>query len=161
MDQRTFRDISGTFATGVTIITSIDKDSNPIGMTANSFTSLSLSPSLVLFNIDKNASLYNDFMETDCFAVNILAADQAYLSKQFSKKGIDRFAGVDYEGITTGAPVLKDVIGYFDCHVKDRLDGGDHVIMIGEVKGGQARAGNPLVFYRGKYIPYESALIEQ
>lgn len=161
MEQRTFRDISGTFATGVTVMTSKDKYSNPIGMTANSFTSLSLSPTLVIFNIDKKASLYNHFMETGCFAVNILAADQEYLSRQFSQRDIDRFEGVDYKEDITGAPVLKDVIGYFDCTVKDRLDGGDHIIIIGEVKGGRASAGSPLVFYRGKYIQYEADLIEQ
>ena len=100
MDSRKFRNIAGRFATGVTVVTSVDKQGRPVGMTANSFTSLSLDPPLVLFCIDKKASLYPVFMGASAFAVNILSAEQEHLSRQFATKDIDRFAGVAYrEGL--------------------------------------------------------------
>lgn len=151
MNQRKFRDICGSFATGVTVVTTKGKNDKPIGMTANSFTSLSLEPPLVLFNIDKKASLYNDFMTNNCFAVNILSSDQQELSRKFSKRGVDRFQGVSYTEDITGAPILIDTLGYFDCLIKERVDSGDHIIVIGEVQNGELGDGKPLVFYQGKY----------
>lgn len=151
MDQRKFRDICGVFATGVTVVTTNSENDIPVGMTANSFTSLSLEPPLVLFNIDKKASLYDDFMKSNCLAINILSADQQELSRIFSRKGVDRFSGLNYTIDTTGAPILLDTLGYFDCFIKNRLDGGDHVIIIGEVQNGELSDGTPLLFYRGKY----------
>ncbi|MFC7394133.1 flavin reductase family protein [Scopulibacillus cellulosilyticus] len=157
MDQRQFRDISGSFATGVTVITTKSECGHPIGMTANSFTSLSLNPPLILFNIAKSSSLYDAFMKSNIFAVNILSAEQENLSRQFSKKNIDRFEGIGYEEDVTGSPILKDVLGYFDCVVKSRYDGGDHTIIIGETKNGAVKDGDPLIFYRGKYARLESS----
>lgn len=151
MDGRTFRNIAGRFATGVTVVTTINKQGRPVGMTANSFTSLSLDPPLVLFCIGKSASLFSDFMEASAFAVNILAEEQEELSRRFAAKEIDRFAGVSYLTAKTGAPILKDVLGYFDCQVEARYEGGDHIIMIGRVVDGLERDGAPLVFYGGKY----------
>lgn len=161
MDQRELRDITGTFATGVTVITTKNEENYPVGMTANSFSALSLSPSLVLINLDKKVSLYKHFMEAENFAVNILNADQEYLSRQFSRKNIDRFEGIDYEDDITGAPILKYVLGYLDCTVVNRYDGGDHTIIIGETKGGKAKEGSPLLFFKGKYANLNSDLIKQ
>ncbi|MDA3129975.1 flavin reductase family protein [Aliibacillus thermotolerans] len=132
MDSREFRNIVGNFATGITVITTKSKET-PMGFTANSFTSLSLEPKLVLFHIDKGSSNYNVFMETDHFAVNILANDQMDVSKQFAQKDVDRFAGIDYEEKVTGSPVLTGTLAYLDCKVVNRYDGGDHTIVIGEV----------------------------
>lgn len=155
MDQRQVRTIAGTFATGVTVVTTIGTNGKPVGMTANSFSSLSLNPPLVLVSINKGASLYKDFMETDCFGINILSEHQENISRQFSKKNIDRFTGVAYEKVVTGAPILPDTIGYFDCTVNQLYDGGDHTIIIGEIKHGEVREGEPLLFYRGKYRKIE------
>lgn len=156
LDQRKLRDIAGTFATGVTVLTTRDADGKPVGMTANSFTSLSLDPALVLITINKDASLYNTFMEADFFGINILSEHQEYLSRQFSRKNIDRFEGVSFETGVTGAPLLPETIGFFDCAVSNIYDGGDHTIIIGEVKDGDARDKNPLVFYKGRYTNIES-----
>src|SRR5690625_4767871 len=110
MDQKRFREICGSFTTGVTVVTTKVEKGRPVGMTANSFTSLSLAPPLILFNIDKGASLYNTFMETDYLAINILSKEQQDLSKQFSSRGIDRFEGVEYWEDETGSPILSDVL---------------------------------------------------
>ncbi|WP_158555817.1 flavin reductase family protein [Peribacillus glennii] len=151
MDQRKFRDISGSFATGVTVVTTKNEKGHPVGMTANSFTSLSLDPPLVIINVDKKSSLYTEFLNAESFAVNILSSEQEDISRRFSTKNIDRFEGISYEEDVTGSPILKDVIGYFDCDIVKHYDGGDHTILIGETKGGNIGSGEPLIFYRGKY----------
>jgi 3-hydroxy-9,10-secoandrosta-1,3,5(10)-triene-9,17-dione monooxygenase reductase component len=152
MDDRAFRDIVGNFCTGVTIITTMNEDLQPIGFTANSFSSLSLNPKLVLFCIDKNASTYKDFMNTPHFAVNILSTNQIDLSKQFSKRGIDRFEGVNFSKDVTGSPILNDSLAYLDCKITNYYEGGDHTIVIGEVLSAKATEGKPLAFFQGKYI---------
>ena len=151
MDQRRLRDIAGSFATGVTVVTSRANDGTPIGMTVNSFTSLSLDPPMVLVTIAKRASLYADFMRAESFAVNVLCAEQEGLSRTFAAKGIDRFAHLDYRQQATGAPVLDGVLGYFDCKVTERYEGGDHIILVGEVVDGDVNEGQPLLFFKGQY----------
>lgn len=151
MDARKFRDIAGSFVTGVTIITAFDDQQNPVGMTVNSFTSLSLEPSLVQFNIDKKSSLFEAFTQAKSFAVNILAEDRESLSRQFSAKEVERFEGISFQTDTTGAPILEGVLGYFDCVVYKQYEAGDHITVIGEVVGGECYEGEPLCFYRGKY----------
>lgn len=152
LDDRTFRNIVGNFTTGVTVITT--KDGNkPVGFTANSFTSLSLNPKLVLFCLDKKASSYQTFMEAEHFAINILASDQIDISKQFATSGIDRFQGIVYKEAVTGSPILKGVLAYIDCKLDKRVDGGDHTIFIGEVLAGdEDLSKQPLIFYQGKYL---------
>lgn len=152
LDARAFRDVVGNFSTGVTVITTKNVENHPIGFTANSFTSLSLSPKLVLFSIDKNSSTYNQFLKTSGFAINILANDQLNISKQFSKSGIDRFEGVAYFEEASGSPVLPDSLAYIDCKVTNHYDGGDHTIIIGEVLSAKADPSKePLIFFQGKY----------
>ncbi|MCL6599478.1 MAG: flavin reductase family protein [Alicyclobacillus macrosporangiidus] len=151
MDSRTFRNIAGTFATGVTVVTTRRADGRPVGMTVNSFTSLSLNPPLVLVTIAKNASLFDDFVGAEGFVVNILSAAQEWVSRQFAAKGVDRFAGVDFSKGITGLPVLAEVLGYFECETVQRYEGGDHVILVGEVQHGDFTAGRPLLFFMGKY----------
>lgn len=161
MESRKFRDISGSFATGVTIITTKNEEGVPVGMTANSFTSLSLDPPLVLINVDKKSSLYSAFIQAESFAVNILSSSQEELSRRFSTRNIDRFEGVGFEEDATGAPILPNVIGYFDCEKVQQYDGGDHVIIIGKTKSGEVREGEPLLFFKGKYRNIDSRLIKQ
>ncbi|WP_085991182.1 flavin reductase family protein [Oceanobacillus senegalensis] len=153
MDARDFRDIVGNFSTGVTVITTKNGEQKSIGFTANSFTSLSLNPKLVLFSIDKKSSTYNEFMETKHFAINILASDQVDVSKQFSKRGVDRFEGVAFYEDASGSPILPDTLAYLDCKVTDHCAGGDHTIVIGEVLSGKADPEKePLIFFKGKYV---------
>lgn len=151
MEPREFRDIAGTFATGVTVVTAMNTEGKPIGMTVNSFTSLSLDPPLVLVTVDLKTSLYDDFMTTKAFAVNILSADEQDVSMTFASKGVDRFEHVTYHTDVTNSPVLDGGIGYFDCEVYDRIACGDHVMVVGKVVGGQTQDGAPLLFFRGKY----------
>lgn len=153
LDERTFRNIVGNFATGVTIITTKRNDKKPIGFTANSFTSLSLNPKLVLFCLDKNSSSYETFMNSNAFAVSILTKEQKDLSKQFATHGIDRFKGVNYFEDITGSPIISGSLAYLDCKVNNLVDGGDHTIIIGEVLSGQEDlTKEPLIFYHGKYL---------
>ncbi|SFD43398.1 NADH-FMN oxidoreductase RutF, flavin reductase (DIM6/NTAB) family [Lentibacillus persicus] len=153
LDPRAFRNVVGNFSTGVTVITTKNEVGNPIGFTANSFTSLSLDPKLVLFNIDKNSSNYDVFMNTNYFAINVLASDQTGISKQFSTRGIDRFEGVAYFEDTSGSPILPETIAYLDCKVSTHYEGGDHIIVIGEVLSGEANPNKePLIFFKGKYL---------
>ncbi|WP_067932459.1 flavin reductase family protein [Alicyclobacillus kakegawensis] len=151
MDSRTFRNIAGSFATGVTVVTTRRANGDPVGMTVNSFTSLSLDPLLVLVTIAKSASLFDDFAGARGFVVNILSATQEWVSRQFAAKGVDRFAGVDFSDGTLGLPVLAGVLGFFECHTVQRYDGGDHLILVGEVRDGQCTNGEPLLFYQGQY----------
>ncbi|MFC2948045.1 flavin reductase family protein [Virgibacillus sediminis] len=153
LDARAFRNTVGNFTTGVTIITTKNKEGHPIGFTANSFSSLSLDPQLLLFSIDKKSSTYQDFMNTEGFVVNILASDQIALSKQFATSGIDRFSGVSYYEDASGSPVLPDTLAYLDCKVANLFDGGDHTIVVGEVlSGSTAPDKKPLIFFKGKYL---------
>lgn len=158
MDNRKFRDITGSFATGVTVVTTKNKNHHPVGMTVNAFTSLSLNPPLVLINADKKASLFDVFMEADRFAVNILSSEQEAVSKRFSTKNIDRFEGVHFSEDVTGSPILHNVLAYLDCTVVNHYDGGDHVIVTGETKSGEVREGDPLIFYKGNYVRIHSDL---
>lgn len=153
MEKQTFREIAGTYPTGVTVITGTNAEGRPVGMTANSFTTLSLSPLLVMFAIDKSASLFSDFMESPSFAVNILASQQEHVSRQFSKKNVDRFEGVAYKkSDMTGCPILENAASYFDCRIVDRHEAGDHVIVIGEVLDGARFDQTPLIFCQGRYL---------
>ncbi|MGJ9457846.1 flavin reductase family protein [Oceanobacillus sp. CF4.6] len=152
MDSRVFRNLVGNFGTGVTIITTKNNEGKPIGFTANSFASLSLDPQLILFSIDKGSSNYEEFMNAECFSINILAEDQIDLCKQFATKGIERFAGVGYYECATGCPILPDTLAYIDCKITELVDGGDHTIIIGEVMSGNVNSSKqPLIFFQGQY----------
>lgn len=149
--QQEFRNALGGFATGVTIITTLGKNGQKVGMTANSFNSVSLTPPLILWSIGKNTNCYEDFMAADAFAVHVLAQDQQDLSNRFATTGIDRFADLDcLEGLS-GVPVLPHYSVCFQCAVAQKYDGGDHTIITGEVMQFTDNQLQPLVFYRGKY----------
>ena len=152
VDRLEFRKAMGCYATGVTVITSLSAQGRPVGMTVNSFNSVSLDPALVLFSLDRKATHYADFMAATHFAVNVLGDQQQALSRIFSTQGIDRWDGVGYERWETGSPILPGTLAVFDCVTEARHEGGDHVILIGRVlKLGFAAEGTPLLYYRGKY----------
>ena len=152
-DAREFRNTMGRFATGVTIITTIDEKGELFGVTANSFSSLSLDPPLVLFCLDLKAMSFDAFNAASHFNINILADDQEELSSHFAKSGTDKWAGMNYETSATGCPVLPGCITTLECSKRDIFDGGDHIIIVGEVVQFSNDSGDsrPLLFYQGRY----------
>jgi flavin reductase (DIM6/NTAB) family NADH-FMN oxidoreductase RutF len=158
IDPSEFRRALGTFVTGVTVITTRDAEGRPRGMTANSFTSVSLDPALVLVCIGKAAASYSVFQETDCFAVNVLHEGQTDVSNLFASKSPDKFTAVDALAVRTGAPVLKECLTWFDCKVHHRMEAGDHAILIGQVEAFGTTSASPLSFCRGRYAQVKDSL---
>ena len=151
-DARTFRDALGCFATGVTIITAMDADGKPIGLTANSFTSVSLDPPLLLVCIANNAGSAAVMRRAERFAVNVLQIGQQPTSNRFAGKGEDRFAATPWEVGEFGTPVLTGSLSSFECARDAVHDGGDHFILVGRVlKAMLEPRRDPLLYFRGKY----------
>jgi flavin reductase (DIM6/NTAB) family NADH-FMN oxidoreductase RutF len=156
-DADLFRKVLGQFATGVTIITAIDGD-EPVGVAANSFTSVSLDPPLVLFCVAKSSSTWPRIQSAQKFAVNILGEHQEEVCRVFATRGLDRFAEVGWHVGVGGSPVLHDTLGYLDCEFWAELDGGDHIIVVGKVLDlGLTQEGGPLLFFRGQYGRFAQA----
>lgn len=160
-DVARFRQVLGHFATGITIITAVaagPDGGEPVGFTCQSFSSLSLSPPLVLFCPGKDSSSWPRIRGAGHFAVNILAEDQEALCRTFATKGADKFRGTGWEPApTTGAPILQDVLAWIDCTVEAEHDGGDHLIVVGRVHGLEiVQESKPLLFYRGGYGRFEA-----
>jgi 3-hydroxy-9,10-secoandrosta-1,3,5(10)-triene-9,17-dione monooxygenase reductase component len=150
-DAAEFRRVLGQFATGVTIITAMDGD-EPAGVAANSFTSVSLDPPLVLFCVGRSSTTWPRVERARKFAVNILGEHQEELSQLFAMKGADRFGRVAWHLGVGGSPVLHDVLAYLDCEFWAEYDGGDHIIVVGRVLDlGVDHDAGPLVFFQGKY----------
>ncbi len=152
IDPRELRNAFGSFATGVTVVTSLGADGALLGMTVNSFSSVSLDPPLVLFNVDRRTLSLPALEAAGCFAINVLSADQEELSNRFARPSGDKWSGVDYETWETGCPILPGTLASFDCRTWHTYDGGDHVIFVGEVQQMSLNADpDPLLFFRGKY----------
>lgn len=151
-DARTLRDAMGCFATGVTIVTAHGPDGKPIGLTANSFTSVSLDPPLLLVCIANNAGSAEALRAADSFAVNVLQIGQQPVSNLFAGKGEDRFAGTRWEVGEYGAPILPSSLGIFECKRHDLHEAGDHFLLVGRVeKASFEPRRDPLLYFRGKY----------
>ena len=151
VDEQRFRQALGHFATGVTIVTMRDRGGQPQGLTANSLTSVSLDPPLVLVCIDRRISAYPVMQEVEGWVVNILAADQEELSRRFATPDIDKFDGVAFESGAYGAPLIGGALATLAVRSYARHDGGDHEIFVGEVTDVDFHDGEPLVFYKGMY----------
>jgi 3-hydroxy-9,10-secoandrosta-1,3,5(10)-triene-9,17-dione monooxygenase reductase component len=154
---RRFRDVLGLFCSGVTVVTSMS-DGEPVGMTCQSFSSVSLEPPLVMFSPAKTSRAWPLMRKAGYFCVNILAADQSDLSNGMATKGEDKFNGVGWKPAATGAPLLDGVLGYVDCTVHQVVEAGDHYLVLGRVKElgfGDGTEGStavdPLLFFQGKY----------
>lgn len=151
-DARTLRDGLGCFATGVTIVTARGPDGKPVGLTANSFTSVSLDPPLLLVCIANKSGNAGVIRTADCFAVNVLQIGQQPESNRFAGKSEDRFAATRWSEGEGGAPVLAGSLGSFECKHHAVHEGGDHFILVGEVIRAQFEPRrDPLLFFRGKY----------
>jgi flavin reductase (DIM6/NTAB) family NADH-FMN oxidoreductase RutF len=157
LDQRALRRAFGAFPTGVTITTTLDETGDPVGFTANSFTSVSLDPPLLLVCLARTASSFSAFAATPRFAVNVLAAGQREASATFATRGADKFAAVRWAARTTGAPVLDGVAAWFDCETDSVAPAGDHVILVGRVVGFGDAAAEPLGYWRGAYVRFGPA----
>ncbi|MGE0272585.1 MAG: flavin reductase family protein [Alphaproteobacteria bacterium] len=152
VDQRSLRNALGCFATGVTVITGCGVDGSLLGFTANSFNSVSLEPPLVLFSLDKRANSLGAFFESHHFAVNVLADDQRALSGNFARPHPDKWNNIAYTTWETGCPILIGALASFECHTRERYDGGDHVIFVGEVQHmATDPSKKPLLYFRGAY----------
>ncbi len=152
LDPQGFRAALGMFATGVTIVTARAPDGSLVGLTANSFNSVSLNPPLVLWSLGQKAGSMPVFSRGSHYAINILAADQKELAQRFATRDIDRFAGVAWREGAGGAPVLEGVAAVFECANRSQYEEGDHVIFVGEVESCSRREGaQPLIFHGGRY----------
>lgn len=152
---REFRDALGQFVTGVTVVTTLAEDGGPVGITINSFTSVSLDPPMVLFCLDSRSRYLAAFRKAGCFAVHVLAADQRDWSVRFAGSG-DRWDGVGSTAWETGAPIIAGCLGVFECTLSAVHNGGDHKILVGQVvrlSGGDDR--RPLAFHLGRYTAVE------
>jgi 3-hydroxy-9,10-secoandrosta-1,3,5(10)-triene-9,17-dione monooxygenase reductase component len=153
--SRGLRRVFGAFPTGVTVMTVGGR--SPHGMTANSFTSVSLDPPLVSFCAARTSSTWPRIQATGAFAVNVLGQDDEEVCRRFARRGADRFAGVRHRPGATGAPVLDGVAAHLDCELQAVLDAGDHVIVLGRVVHLDADEGvRPLVFHGGGYRGLQS-----
>jgi flavin reductase (DIM6/NTAB) family NADH-FMN oxidoreductase RutF len=147
-----FKAVLGRWATGVAVVTTRDASGEPVGLTVNSFASVSLDPPLVLFSIDRSAGSFAAFEAAGSFAVNVLRADQQDVSNRFAAADATRFQGDATETWVTGAPILSECLSALDCTVDARHDGGDHVIMVGRVQRlSVLHDGDALSYWKGGY----------
>jgi len=151
-DSATLRRAMGCYATGVTVVTARARDGEPVGLTANSFTSVSLDPPLLLVCPALSAATTQVLLEAEHFAVNILSDQQDNLSRLFATKGTDRFAETQFETWHHDVPIIRDAIANFECRRYSIGDGGDHAILVGQVEHVRfAEEGDPLLYFRGEY----------
>lgn len=154
LDQGAFRHTMGQFASGVTVVTTMDGE-QPVGITVSSFTSLSLDPPLVLVCIDRRGRSHAALLASKQFAVHILAEDQEQIARIFASRAEDKFAGVAFGVSAHGLPVLEDTLATVECRLVNALPGGDHTIFVGEVIALETTAGRPLVYHGARFGQFE------
>ena len=154
-DSEVYRRVCGRFATGVTVISVLDAEGRPHGMTINSFASLSLAPPLVMVSINLRNGLLKHFLQSTHFAVNVLAHDQEHHSRRFARHAEDRFQGVNWQGAESGTPLIEGALAYLECSNTRWFEAGDHAVLIGEVLRAGCRDGRPLVFFQSDYASLE------
>lgn len=148
-NQRSFRNALGSFTTGVTVVTAAT-DQGPIGMTVNSFASVSLDPPLVLWSAAKSSARHGLFTQAEHYVIHVLGADQDHLGARFTRGG-QGFDGLEWRGNEENAPIIPGTLTRFECNRWSLLDGGDHTIVIGRVLRVAHREGEPLCFSRGAF----------
>ncbi|MCK9380991.1 MAG: flavin reductase family protein [Sulfuritalea sp.] len=151
LDLRRLRDALGDFATGVTVVTARGADGQPVGVTINSFASVSLEPPLVLWSLGLQSPSLEAFESCSHYAVNVLAADQVELAQRFSQSQSDRFAGIESTVGAGGTPLLRGCCAWFECRNEMRYPGGDHMILVGHVESIRREEKPPLIFHGGCY----------
>lgn len=158
IDQRLFRDVMGHLPTGVAAVTGIESATGkPAGMIVGTFQSLSLTPALVTFSVDRSSSSWPKIRTSGRFSVSVLAEHQTDVCKALSRKGDDKFTGVDWVASPqNAAPHFRGAAAWFDCETVQELDGGDHVIVIGRVLYLEGGSCDPLVFHKGRLGGYRA-----
>ena len=152
VDGREFRNALGTFATGICVVTAFPENGKPIGMTVNSFASVSLDPGLVLWSIQNNSECFSIFEQANRFAINILADDQQDVSNLYAAKGSHELVTSHYRLGLGGTAVIRGAVTSFECEMWARYPGGDHLILVGEVKQFETNTNKqPLLFNAGQY----------
>ena len=151
--HRSLRDAFGQFATGVTVVTTLDSNQKPVGLTANSFASVSLDPPLVSWCVDKSSARFTEFRDAKYFTISVLTASQQEISNLFAMRSWDKTAFDDtqwYEGVNK-VPQIPSVSARFHCETANLYEGGDHIIIVGAVLEYESEADEPLVFFQGDY----------
>ena len=151
--HRSLRDAFGQFATGVTVVTTLDQKGEPIGLTANSFASVSLEPPLVSWCVDKSSKRFNEFANAEYFTISVLTDQQQAISDLFAYRSWDDtvFNDVEWSKGHHGVPQLEHASARFHCKTAHLYEGGDHLIIIGAVEGYDSEPTDPLVFSQGQY----------
>lgn len=154
------RQCLGKFATGVTVVSCRDQDGRPCGITANSFSSVSLKPPMVLWNIAKVSRSLQAYLNAEYFAINILSSQQRPIARRFARSDVNPFAGIEHRDSARNVPLLVDTLAMIECRTHDVHDCGDHHIVIGEVIDYELCSGEPLLFYSGdyRYMSYMSRI---
>jgi flavin reductase (DIM6/NTAB) family NADH-FMN oxidoreductase RutF len=156
IDPDSFRSVLGRFASGITVVTTVDADGRDVGMTVSAFCSVSLRPALVQVCVDHDASLYAALRNATRYGVSILAAEQEALSRRFATAdSTRRFDGIGYRRGESGVVLLDDALAHLECRVVAAHDAGDHTMFVGEVESATARSARPLLYYRGGYAQLE------
>jgi flavin reductase (DIM6/NTAB) family NADH-FMN oxidoreductase RutF len=146
-----FKEVMGNYPTGVTVVTTVDELGVPLGLTVNSFASVSLDPLLILWSIDKRVSSYETFIKTGKFAVHVLAGDQSDLCMLFATKGTDRFNNCEWKLSEHNLPIISGASGVLQCKTYKTIEAGDHTILIGEVFDIQNENTDPLLYHKRKF----------
>jgi len=150
-DSTLFRRVCGRFPTGITVITVLDSERHPHGVTISSFASLSLNPQLVMVCLDLRSGVLGHFLESTHFAINVLAEEQESHSRRFASTSESRFHGIDWHEAESGVPLLDGSLAHLECSTTRWFEAGDHVVLIGEVLRAGCRDGKPLVYFASKY----------
>ncbi len=151
VNEQAFKAAMSQFVTGITIVTTCDQHNNPMGLTVNSFNSVSLSPPLVLWSLNKQSKKLDTFMKADYFGISVLAADQEHLSRHFSQHHENAFENIEIMIESQGIPLISNALAYFICKTRNRYDEGDHLILIGEVQFCSSTEGQALAYRARKY----------
>ncbi|MDP6173192.1 MAG: flavin reductase [Rhodospirillales bacterium] len=160
-EARRLRDCLGQFATGVTVVTVKAADGSLVGLTANSFSSVSLDPPLVLWSLQKEAASLPVFKDASYYAINVLGADQMDISNHFARPAEDKFEGVDYSLGASGAPLIDGCVAWFECRNEITHEGGDHLIFVGHVERFDHAERPALLFVAGRYgVPARHPQVE-
>ncbi|MEP1536207.1 MAG: flavin reductase family protein [Paracoccaceae bacterium] len=158
IDPRELRNVLGCFATGVCVVTTVGDEGRPVGMTINSFSSVSLDPPLVLWSIGLNTPSRSAFQSHGSFAIHIMSDAAKDTSLKFARPSDEKFKGVDWKKGINGVPVLNDALAVLECKIENQIIAGDHEIFIGRVLRIDQNDGEPLLFHKGGFASLGSAL---
>jgi len=151
-DSRAFRQALGSFPTGVAVITAVSPKLHPVGITVNSFTSVSLEPPMVLWCLDRGSDRYDVFTNSSGFTISVLGTAHEEVSSRLAKQGSHSLDGIELVETELGPPALADSLAFFECAREAAYEGGDHAILLGRVlRFARREAGTPLVYFRGRY----------